>query len=75
MEELVASINTSEMGTFPLRKLVDIKDRLKADARRNNLENDAAKMFLQKAKMALSYLFIRRNSIKDICVELKNMYA
>ena len=68
MEELVASINTSEMGNFPLRELVDIKVRLKADARRNNLEKDVA-------KIALSYLFIRRNSIKDICVELKNMYA
>ena len=46
MEELVASINTSEMGNFPLRELVDMKVRLKADARRNNLEKDAAKMFL-----------------------------
>ena len=63
------------MGNFPLRELVDMKVRLKADARRNNLEKDAAKMFLQKAKIALSYLFIRRNSIKDICVELENMYA
>lgn len=43
MEELVASINTSEMGNFPLRELVDMKVRLKADARRNNLEKDVAK--------------------------------
>ena len=68
MEELVTSINTYEMGNFPLRELVDMKVRLKADARRNNLEKDVA-------KIALSYLFIRRNSIKDICVELENMYA
>ena len=46
MEELVTSISTSEMGNFPLRELVDMKVRLKADARRNNLEKDAAKMFL-----------------------------
>ena len=46
MEELVTSINTSEMRNFPLRELVDMKVRLKADARRNNLEKDAAKMFL-----------------------------
>ena len=43
MEELVASINTSEMRNFPLRELVDMKVRLKADARRNNLEKDVAK--------------------------------
>ena len=46
MEELVTSINTYEMGNFPLRELVDMKVRLEADARRNNLEKDAAKMFL-----------------------------
>ena len=75
MEELTSSVSTSEMDVFPLREFVKMKIRIKFNAMRNNLKKEDLIRYLQEAKTALCYVLTQFNAIKDIGVELENMYA